>query len=95
MGVDGDAIAGSPVRLCCCHFALRGCCHRRRRRRVLQSGSGGSSLLRRRHVEYRTDGWAPNCWWRVSPEWTDTTTVMNEHAKQGGKVRSLFNVSQQ
>ena len=35
------------------------------------------------------------CWWRVSPERRDTTTVMNEHAKQGEKVLSLFHVSHQ
>src|SRR6185312_5798941 len=67
-------------RLCCCRFALRGCC--RRRRRVLRSGSGGSSLLRRRHVVYRTDGWTPNCWWRVSPGRTDTTTARDKHSIQ-------------
>src|SRR6185503_20184238 len=74
-GIDGDAVAASPVRLCCCCFALRGCC--RRHCLVLRSSSGGPSLLRRRHVVYRTDGWAPNCWWGVSPERTNTTTVMN------------------
>ena len=65
------------------------------RRRVLRSGSGGSSLLHRRHMVYRTDGWAPNCWWRVYPEWTNTTTVTDEHTNQVGNVLSLFNVSHQ
>ena len=51
-----------------------------------------SYLLRCRHVVYRTDGWAPNCWWRVSPERRDTTTVMNEYAKQRGKVLSLYSM---
>jgi len=36
-------------------------------------------------VVYRTEGWALNCWWRASPGWRYTTTVINAHAKQGGK----------
>ena len=36
-----------------------------------------------------------SCWWRASPERRNTTTVINAHAKQGGKVLSLFQMSHQ
>jgi len=36
-----------------------------------------------------------SCWWRASPERRNTTTVINKHAKQGGKVLSLFQMSHQ
>jgi hypothetical protein len=38
-------------------------------------------------VVCRTDEWAPNCWWRVPPEWMNTTTV-RESAHQSKRTTS-------
>ena len=35
------------------------------------------------------------CWWRESPERTDTTTVMSKHTIQVVNILSLFNVPPQ
>ena len=32
------------------------------------------------------------CWWRVSSEWANTTTVMTEHANQVENVLSLYSM---
>ena len=36
-----------------------------------------------------------SCWWTASPERRSTTTVIIAHAKPGGKILSLFQLSHQ